>query len=35
MNKVNVIKQNLEFIGKMWMKCIGTCLLYTSDAADE
>ena len=24
MNKVNVIKQNLEFIGKMWMKCIGT-----------
>lgn len=24
MNKVNVIKQNLEFIGKTWMKCIGT-----------
>lgn len=23
MNKVNVIKQNLEFIGKTWMKCIG------------
>lgn len=23
MNKVNVIKQNLEFIGKIWMKCIG------------
>lgn len=24
MNKVNVIKQNLEFIGKTWIKCIGT-----------
>ena len=24
MNKVNVVKQNLEFIGKTWMKCIGT-----------
>lgn len=24
MNKVNVIKQNLELIGKTWMKCIGT-----------
>ena len=23
MNRVNVIKQNLEFIGKTWMKCIG------------
>ena len=24
MNKVNVIKQNLEFIGKTWIKYIGT-----------
>lgn len=30
MNKVNVIKQNLGFIGKTWVKCIGSFLSMLS-----